>query len=307
MSTEPSIDGVAGALSGMDLNWLFKSPSFGVVRWDCHCGRKGMSDERVQLWHVISFLHAGAFVLHSNGASEVVDRTTAILFNPETVHQSTHPFGCNDHGSALVVRREVLLDVMSRFDPSVEERPATQFSSLLCRDLSRVYLRFRTLVRGLSGGAAPADPLALEESLMEILGEVVSSSCRTGRGVNRESARARRRYVHDAQTLLHERFRQRYRLEDIARELYVSPFHLCRLFKQETGMSIQRYVNRLRLQESLERLTESSNFTKLALSLGFSCHSHFTAAFSKEFGMPPAKARHLVGKPKLVEVRKRLE
>jgi len=266
-----------------------------------------MSDERVQLWHVISFLHEGAFVLHSEGSSELVDRTTAILFNPETVYQSTHPFGCNDHGSALAVRREVLLDVMSRFDPAAQERPAALFSSLLCRDLSRVYFRYRALVRGLSGGAAPADPLALEESLLEILGDVVSSSCRAGRGVNRESARARRRYVHDAQTLLHERFRQRYRLEDIARELYVSPFHLCRLFKQETGMSIQRYVNRLRLQESLERLTESADLTELALSLGFSCQSHFTNAFRKEFGLPPGKARRLVGKPKLAEMRKGLE
>lgn len=307
MNAEPSIDGVAGALAGIDVHWLFTSPSFGVTRWDCHCGRAGMSDERIQCWHVISFLHEGAFVLHSEGRSELVDRTTAILFNPETVYQSTHPFGCIDHGSALAVKREVLLDVMSRYDPAAQERPATLFSSLLCRDLSRVYLRYRTLVHGLSGGAAPEDPLALEETLLEILGEVVRSSSQSGRPANRESARARRRYVHDAQTLLQERFRQRYRLEDVARELYVSPFHLCRLFKQETGMSMHRYVNRLRLREALDRLADGVDLTQLALSLGFSCHSHFTNAFRKEFGMPPGEARRLVGKPKLAEMKKGLD
>jgi AraC-like DNA-binding protein len=112
--------------------------------------------------------------------------------------------------------------------------------------------------------------------------------------------------VQDAQSLLQERFRERYRLEDVARELYVSPFHLCRLFKQETGMSMHRYVNRLRLREALEGLADGVNLTELALSLGFSCHSHFTNAFRKEFGLPPGEARRLVGKPRMVEVKKKL-
>jgi AraC family transcriptional regulator len=307
MSAEPSIDGVAGALAGIEVDWLFTNPSFGITKWDCHCGRKGMSDERIQLWHVISFVHVGAFVLHCEGQSELVDRTTAILFNPATAYQSTHPFGCSDHGSALAVRREVLLDVMSHYDPAAAERPAGLFTSVLCRDLSRVYLRYRMLVRGLAGGAAPEDPFFLEEAVLEILGDVVRSSSRSGRAINRESARARRRYVQDAQSLLQERFRERYRLEDVARELYVSPFHLCRLFKQETGMSIHRYVNRLRLREALEGLVDGVDLTQLALSLGFSCHSHFTNAFRKEFGMPPGEARRLVGKPKLAEMKKGLE
>jgi AraC family transcriptional regulator len=135
----------------------------------------------------------------------------------------------------------------------------------------------------------------------------VRSSSRSGRAINRESARARRRYVQDAQSLLQERFRERYRLEDVARELYVSPFHLCRLFKQETGMSMHRYVNRLRLRAALEGLADGVDLAELALSLGFSCQSHFTSAFRKEFDMPPGEARRLVGKPKLAEMRKGLE
>ena len=37
-----------------------------------------------------------------------------------------------------------------------------------------------------------------------------------------------------------------------ARSLYVSTFHLCRLFKHETGMPIHHYLNRLRLRAALE-------------------------------------------------------
>jgi AraC-like DNA-binding protein len=48
------------------------------------------------------------------------------------------------------------------------------------------------------------------------------------------------------------------------------------------------------LREALERISAGeTGLTELALSVGFSCHSHFTRAFSREFGMPPSEIRHL--------------
>lgn len=106
------------------------------------------------------------------------------------------------------------------------------------------------------------------------------------------TTRARRPYVEDAKALLQTRFRERLSLEDIARALYVSTFHLCRLFKQETGMPIHRYLNQLRLRAALEPvIAGTTDLNSLALELGFSSHSHFTAAFRKEFGMSPREVR----------------
>ncbi len=290
---------------GLAIDCLFKSPSFGVTAWNCRCGRSGLSEEKVQLAYLISFVHEGVFVLHSEGLSDVVDRTTAVLFNPGVPYRSTHPVGCSDHGSSLVIRRDVLLDVMSYFDPAAQERPAALFSSLLGRDLSQSFLRHRLIVRGLMQGA-PQDPAALDAALLEIVGNVARSCCPPGtarRAAAFESSRARRRYVHDAQLILQERFREQCRLEEIARKLYVSPFHLCRLFKLETGMPIHRYVNRLRLREAMEQLTEGSDLTKLALSLGFSDHSHFTNAFRKEFGVLPSEVRRRASVSRIAEMK----
>jgi AraC family transcriptional regulator len=313
MSAEPKptheldIDGVAGAIAGIDIDWLYTSPSFGVTTWNCRHGRTGLSEEKIQFWHVISFLHYGAFVLHSEGHSEVVDRTTALLYNPGAPYRSTHPFGCIDYGSAMVVRREVLLDVMTQYDPAAQERPGALFPRPLGLGLSQAYLRHQLIVRGLTRGISP-DPLALETSLLEIVGAVAKScSPATGkRAATVESSRARRRYVHDAQLILQKRFRERFRLEDIARELYVSPFHLCRLFKEETGVAMHRYVNQLRLRASLEPLTEGADLTDLALSLGFSGHSHFTTCFHKEFGVSPSQVRRQASTALLADLKKSL-
>jgi AraC-like DNA-binding protein len=303
---EAVLDDSNWIVPGLEIDSLYKSASFAVTAWNCHCGRSGLSDEKIQLEYVISFVHEGVFVLHSEGRSEVIDRTTAVLFNPAAPFRSSHPYGCTDRGSALVVRRDVLLDVMSHYDPSAQERPEALFRNPLGSDLSQAFLRHRLIVQGLAQGAAP-DPFALDATLLEILGAVAKSSVPDTRHTGAvESSRARRRYVHDAQLILQKRFRERFRLEDVARELYVSPFHLCRLFKEETGIPMHRYVNRLRLRESLEQLTDGAPLTELALSLGFAGHSHFTTAFRKEFGVAPSAVRRQASAALLTEMRRSL-
>jgi AraC family transcriptional regulator len=291
---EPAIDNTPWNRPGISIDWLFRSPAFGITRWDCAAaGQRSLSAERAHEWHVVSFVHSGAFVLHVQGRSELIDPTAVLLYNPRAPYQSSHPFGCCDHGSAIAVRRDALLDVMRRQDPASEERSAALFTASHVRGLSRVWMRQRLLVERLRGSAAQ-DPLAFEAAVLDLLGEIAAEHARL-RGLPpppAESSRARRRYVEDAKALLQERFHEKLHLDDISRALYVSTFHLCRLFKEETGMPIHHYLTRLRLRESVEPvLAGRVDLGGLALDLGFSSHSHFTAAFRKEFGVSPREVR----------------
>jgi AraC-like DNA-binding protein len=55
---------------------------------------------------------------------------------------------------------------------------------------------------------------------------------------------------------------------------------------------VHRYRNRLRLRAAVERLSDGPvDRSTLAHALGFSSHSHFTAAFRAEFGVTPARVR----------------
>jgi AraC family transcriptional regulator len=292
---EPAF-GEAGMLSGMTIDWLFTAPGFGLTRWDCFQGQREMSEERWQSWHVISFVHSGAYVLHAQGRSTVIDSTAVLLCNPGAPFRSEHPFGCCDHGSAITVRREALLDVMTQHDPTAEDRPGALFLQPYALGLSRAYLRQRLLVQRLRGNE-PQDPMALEAAVFRILGEVAEGCSRLwGRPAprRRDLDRARRDYVEDTKTLLQHSFREKLRLTDIGRALHVSTFHLCRLFKEETGVPIHQYLNRLRLRHALELLLAGEeDLTELALSLGFASHSHFTNTFRKELGIPPREVRRL--------------
>jgi AraC-like DNA-binding protein len=87
-------------------------------------------------------------------------------------------------------------------------------------------------------------------------------------------------------------FAERVTLEDVAREVSLSPFHLCRIFRGATGSTIRRHLLSLRLEAAAAVLFETGkSVTEIALGVGFSSHSHFTAAFAKRFGVSPRKAR----------------
>lgn len=82
------------------------------------------------------------------------------------------------------------------------------------------------------------------------------------------------------------------RSDMLAAQLGVSVFHLCRTFKRATGLTLQEFSRRLRLDLALERLVvQDVDLSALALDLGFSSHSHFSAAFRNVFGISPSDYR----------------
>lgn len=82
-----------------------------------------------------------------------------------------------------------------------------------------------------------------------------------------------------------------HRIPDVAAELGVSPFHLSRVFRTETGTTVHQYLLRIRMQEALSRLHNEPRLSRLAHDLGFSSHSHFTETFRRHFGESPAQVR----------------
>ena len=56
-------------------------------------------------------------------------------------------------------------------------------------------------------------------------------------------------------------------------------------------MPLYRYHLRLRLARALDLAPEAEDLTALGLDLGFSSHSHFTAAFRRAYGRAPGEFR----------------
>lgn len=79
-------------------------------------------------------------------------------------------------------------------------------------------------------------------------------------------------------------------LSELAIRVGLSPSHFAKKFRQSTGLSLCRFVNRRRVSRSLDILKVSrESLASVALDLGFSSQSHFTRLFSDLTGMTPAK------------------
>ena len=56
-------------------------------------------------------------------------------------------------------------------------------------------------------------------------------------------------------------------------------------------MPLHAYLTQLRLARALTELPHADDLTGLALELGFSSHSHFSARFRRAFGVSPSRFR----------------
>jgi AraC-like DNA-binding protein len=98
----------------------------------------------------------------------------------------------------------------------------------------------------------------------------------------------RQKLVDRAKLVLSSDLARRWSLADIAAEVGVSPVYLTQVFQQVERMPLYRYQLRLRLARALDLLGRYDDLSSLAMDLGFSSHSHFTAAFRQTYGRTPA-------------------
>lgn len=81
-------------------------------------------------------------------------------------------------------------------------------------------------------------------------------------------------------------------LRAVANQFYVTPEHLTRTFKRETGVTYYQYVLLQRIRESKRLLSETPmSLTEIAYTLGFASSSHFSRTFRGVTGLTPREFR----------------
>ena len=81
-------------------------------------------------------------------------------------------------------------------------------------------------------------------------------------------------------------------LDQLAARFYLSPNYLCRLFKQETGVTLLKYINDTRMKKARELLrTTQMKIGQVAAAVGYRSASYFTQSFRSAYGMTPEAYR----------------
>lgn len=90
-------------------------------------------------------------------------------------------------------------------------------------------------------------------------------------------------------------------LDQLAREFYVSKYHIAHVFKENVGMSIHQYITKKRLAACRDAILGGTGITEAYLMFGFGDYTSFYRAFKKEYGMSPKEYKELRMDKELVE------
>lgn len=79
-------------------------------------------------------------------------------------------------------------------------------------------------------------------------------------------------------------------LDQIAENMYLSPFYISRIFKAETGDTPIRYLINIRLEHAWDILKEKKELSiqEVAACVGYDDAYHFSKLFKKKFGVSPS-------------------
>lgn len=78
-------------------------------------------------------------------------------------------------------------------------------------------------------------------------------------------------------------------IQRLASHFYLSSSYLCKIFKDETGTTINRYITAKRISRAKELLAEGYSVTDTYAMCGFQDYSNFLKSFTKAVGIPPKK------------------
>jgi AraC-like DNA-binding protein len=100
-----------------------------------------------------------------------------------------------------------------------------------------------------------------------------------------------RTLVSDIIEYLNDHLAEKLTLDDLAKEFFVSKYHLCRTFKRATGATVLQYLTQKRIIQARSLIEQGTRPAAAAGQCGFSDYSTFYRAFRQVTGMAPSQAR----------------
>ncbi|HEY6124793.1 MAG TPA: AraC family transcriptional regulator [Steroidobacteraceae bacterium] len=267
--------------SEFTVNRLLESGTVTVRHVDCRGTCRHRSAEECASHTHFVFPYRGVYLRHVGGDLAVADANHVLLFNQGQGYQVSHPVIGGDASLVLSVAESTMRELAPKH--LVCEGADFAFNQQHLRIDARAQALVMLLKHSLQNGSI--EPLEAEGLSLTLVSRAIGP--RTARVTG--ATYARRRLVDRVKVLLAGDLSQRWTLAGIAREIGGSPVYLTQVFQQVEGLPLYRYHLRLRLARALDLIAGREDLSALAQDLGFSSHSHFSAAFRQAYGRTPSQ------------------
>jgi len=269
----------------VSVQFLLKSPTV-TIRDVCCEGRcRHRSAEESTPATELVFPYRGVYVRHVGNDQAVAEANQVLFFNAGEGYRVSHPVSGGDACLSLSISEPLLRELAPRTLLGDGSRLAFRPQRL------RIDARAQALVAVLRHSLRQniAGPLEAESLALTLAQRALGPRTTHAAG----ASLGRQRLVDRVKLVLASDPARRWTLAEIAAEVRGSPVYLTQVFQQVEGLPLYRYQLRLRLARALDLLAQYDDLTALSLDLGFSSHSHFSAAFRQVHGRSPSEFKQL--------------
>jgi AraC-like DNA-binding protein len=229
------------------------------------------------------FPYRGVFARHVGSDQAIAEANQVLFFNADEGYRVSHPVAGGDACLSLAIDQDLLRELAPQ--PLLRAGPGVAFDDQRLRLDPRAQALVALLRHGLRQGLA--EPLEAESLALTLVRRALGPRTTHVAG----ATPGRRKLADRVKLVLASDLARRWSLAEIAAEVGGSPVYLTQVFQQVEGLPLYRYQLRLRLARALDLLAERDDLTDLGLELGFSSHSHFSAAFKQTYGRTPSEFR----------------
>lgn len=262
---------------------LLNTPTVTVRDVCCQGGFRHQSAEEHATATQLVFPYRGAYVRHLGRDEAVAEANQVLFFNANEGYRVSHPVPGGDGSLVLIICEAQLFELVPR--ALRPDRGPLAFRPQRLRIDARAQALTAILRHSLRENIA--QPLEAESLALTLAQRALGPRTTHVAG----ASFGRQRLVDRAKLVLTSDLARRWTLAEIAAEVRCSPVYLTQVFQQVEGLPLYRYQLRLRLARALHLLAQYDDLTTLSLDLGFSSHSHFSAAFRAVYGRSPSEFR----------------
>ncbi len=262
---------------------LLRSPTITIRDTYCQGRCRRQNEEECTATTQLVFPYRGVYVRHLGDDQAVAEANQVLFFNATEGYRVSHPVPGGDASLSLAISEPQLRELAPRTFLRDGSRLAFR------RQRLRIDARAQALVALLRHSLRQkiAEPLEAESLALTLVQRALGPRTTHAAG----ASIGRQRLVDRVKLVLASDLGRRWTLAEIAAEGRGSPVYLTQVFQQVEGLPLYRYQLRLRLARALDLLAQYDDLTALSLHLGFSSHSHFSAAFRETYGLSPSEFR----------------
>ena len=113
--------------------------------------------------------------------------------------------------------------------------------------------------------------------------EKMKAACRNVKGSRKESSLS---MIDKAKSYINNQFQKDISLDEVSKEVNVSPYYFSKLFKEETGQNFIEYLTEVRIQKAKELLSQGNetSMKEICLACGYQDPNYFSRIFKKTVG-----------------------